>query len=423
MAEQRDMIDEIIDFQDDWRALQNPFGGMMDTLTADPSKQKVWNPGDYKERPRGNAILCLRTSSEVPEACDRCLQACPVDAIKIDGKRVEVTDACIKCGLCTAACPTGVFLSQKLTDRNLYDRVARVAGAYEQCYVTCTRAIGKLGRLPMANEVVLPCVGALCKEIWFSLLADYDNVSVYLPLGICDRCKTQTGEESYAEHIAQAEEWSGGGVGLEVDADAMTHDLTRAYKRSQFISNMARTGAQMALAATPVLSGAKVVAQRIKQHNDQLLAMQRELEKVVGAKSDQNQRRVLTQHRKQLLTTLQHHPRLAEGMEFLVPTCDWSRCTMCGDCSKTCSLHACSLDANGRFSVEVTYCINCGACAIVCPEDALTMEPCDPHELVIPDPEAEKLAERRAELAKKKEEARAKLNRGLDALESLADAE
>lgn len=422
MAENRDMIDDLIDIQEDWRAVSNPFGGVIDTLTADPSKAnpKVWDPSEYKEQPRANSAMCLSVASESTEVCDRCLAACPVDAIKIEGKRVNITEDCRKCGLCFSVCPTGVFMMQKLTDKALYDRIARVAAAYENCYVTCTRAIGRLGRLPMGNEVVLPCVGMLPTEIWFSLLAGFDNVSVYLPLDICDRCRTITGEDVYVFQIGQAEEWSGGSVGLEPDADAMTHDLTRAYKRSQFVSNLARTGANVAMASTPVLSGAKLVAQRIKAHNDRLLAMQRELEKAVGSRSDQNHRRVLTQHRKQLMTTLQRHSSLIKNMELLVPSCDRSYCTMCGDCVKACTVNACALDSSGHFSVEPAYCVNCEACVIVCVEGALSMVPCDMNELVMPDPEAEKLAERRAELAKKKQEVRETLERGLDALENLA---
>ena len=39
-------------------------------------------------------------------------------------------------------------------------------------------------------------------------------MEVYLPFGICDRCRTTTGEEGYVTNIGQAEEWSGRAVGL-----------------------------------------------------------------------------------------------------------------------------------------------------------------------------------------------------------------
>ena len=40
MAEQRDMLDDLIDISENWQALSNPFGSVVDTLTMDPSKVK-----------------------------------------------------------------------------------------------------------------------------------------------------------------------------------------------------------------------------------------------------------------------------------------------------------------------------------------------------------------------------------------------
>ncbi len=418
MAEQRDMLDDIIDIQRDWQAVSNPFGGVLDSLTQDPSKVKQWDPGEYKEVPRANSVMCLQVASGCVDACSRCLDVCPTDSITITDKRVVIHGSCRKCGLCSSVCPTGAFLTTKLAQKTLYDRVARVAGAYDVCYVTCTRA---LGRLPLGNEVVLPCVGAMPAEVWFSLLSEYGNISVYLPLGICDRCRTITGEETYAQLISQAEEWSGEAMGLEVEEGELNHELSRAYRRSQFVSSMAQAGTMLVTRGVPVLAGAQAVAKRIKNHSDKLLEMQRTLEAAVGAKTDQSRRRVLTQGRKLVLTTLQQYPELAENFHLEVPVCDRSLCTMCGDCAKACPVHACDIDDAGRFYVEPTYCINCGACAQTCIEDALTMEPFDSQQLVVPDPNAEKLAERRAEAERRRQEAKEKLRHGLEVIEQMAD--
>ena len=364
--------------------------------------------------------MCLQVTAQSDEVCGRCLEACPTAAIEIfpAAKKVKITDDCRKCGLCSAVCPVDAFLTTKLASKVLYDRIARVASAYEQAYITCTRA---LGRLPKNNEIVLPCVGAVPTEVWFSLLAEYSNLSVYLPLGICDRCRTVTGEAVYADSIAEAEELADNTVGLEVDASEMTHEYTRAYKRSQFVGNMARAGMTVATKGVPILAGAQAVAKRLKDHNAQLMNVQRQIEKAVGAKTDQSKRRVLTQERKLVVAALQKRPELAENFQPRVPVCDWSLCTMCGECAKACPLHACDLDASGHFSVEPAYCVGCEACMIACPECCIEMEPCSPQELVIPDEDAEKLAERRAELEKRKEEMREQLKRGMHVVEHLVE--
>lgn len=421
VAEKRDFLDDIIDIQADWQAVSNPLGGMLDTLTAEPGEERVWDPSAYKEKPRTNSAACVRVASKNEAACSRCLDVCPSHAIKISESRVTVSDACRKCGLCLAACPTAAFIGNKLAPKALYDVVARVASAYDMCYLTCTRAIGKTGRFPKGNEIVLPCVGVFSHEVLFSLLAEYDNLSVYLPTGVCDRCRTTTGEEFYVEQIGIAEEWSQETMGLEEDAAALTHELTRAYRRSQFVSSVTQAGTNLVTKVNPALAGARAVANKLKAHGDQLLQVQRSLEKAVGVKTDQRQRRILGQERRLMLTALQRNPELAQTVELPVPVCDRSRCTMCGDCVSACSVHACALDEGGRFSVEAAYCKSCGACAVVCPEHALTMEPVDAKELVIVDENAERTAKKRAELEKSKQEARERAKHALDRLERLAD--
>ncbi len=39
--------------------------------------------------------------------CETCVEACPVEAIKmVDGKAVVDADTCVDCGQCVDACPT-----------------------------------------------------------------------------------------------------------------------------------------------------------------------------------------------------------------------------------------------------------------------------------------------------------------------------
>ena len=232
MAEKRDLLDDIIDIQDNWGAIQNPLGDVASTLIQDPATVKVYDPSDYKVKPRVNSIFCVTCSTRDPKACTRCLDVCPVDAITIRGSSVKVDDRCRKCGLCATVCPTEVFICGSQAPLQLYKQVAEVASKYEDCYVTCTRA---LGRLPKENEVLLPCVGAISEELWFALLCEYPNLSVYLPVGICDRCRTTTGEERYGDAIAAAEELSGESVGLEVDERRLNHEQSRAYRRLSLI--------------------------------------------------------------------------------------------------------------------------------------------------------------------------------------------
>lgn len=424
MAQKRDILDDLIDIQSDWQALSNPFGDIADSLTADPSKVKVFNPADYKEKPFANSNRCLRTASENADVCTRCMDVCPVDAITVHNKSVLIGEDCRKCGLCAAACPTETISTRRHMPRQVYDQIARKASAYEQCYVTCTRA---LKRLPKDNEVVLGCVGSISRELWFSLLADYDNISIYLPLGICDRCKTTTGEEFYCDAIGQAEEWAQASMGLEVDQDNMTHELTREYKRSQFMSSAIHSAERLLTRTNPALAGAQAVAKKISDHATRIDALQKQLEAAVGAKTSNNRQRVLTQSRKLMMGALQHDEGLAKYVQLEVPAVDTSKCTMCGECSKVCTTRALDLDMNGHITVQSAYCVSCAACVAVCEDGALAMKPMDVGELVVPDKAAEELARKKAqakaEAQKYIEQGKKQLNRAADVLEGMSDDE
>ena len=68
--------------------------------------------------------------------------------------------------------------------------------------------------------------------------------------------------------------------------------------------------------------------------------------------------------------------------------------------------------------------MSCEACAKVCEDGALAMEPMDVRELIVPDKAAEevrrKKAQAKAEAQKYFEQGKKQLNRAADALESLS---
>ena len=396
MAEKHDLLDDIIDITNNWGAVSKPVETVMNGISFDPETAPQWDPSKYKERPRPNSVRCLSVASKDPKACTKCQDVCPVNAISITETALTVNESCRKCGLCAAVCPTEAFLIQKLMPKTLYNSIAKQAASHDHVYITCTRA---LGRIPKENEIVLPCVGALSKELWFSLFMEYDNISVYLPLGVCDRCRTTTGEEAYTDAISYAEELTGAACGLEVDEKALDHEYSRAYKRSQFLGQVARTGTNLVAGHNAAINGAQAVAQRIQNHTKRVNELTRSLEQAVGVQNSQHHRRMLTQRRELVMAALQK-----------------SKCTMCGDCTEACVLHAIELDRDGKIQIEPAYCVGCGVCARVCKEGALEMHPTDGSALVVPDPHAEEIERERAEVRKLKQQGKKVLDSSLKAL-------
>lgn len=424
MAIERDFLDEMIELQKDWKAVSNPLGTLSRALMEEEKPEKPWVPGEYKFRPRGNSSACPSCVGKSLDYCTACLDVCPVDAIRIENGTLLISDTCRKCGLCLAACPVDAITDGHNTPRKIYDRIMKAAASHEMAYVTCTRA---LGRNPEDNEVVLPCVGIVPSSVWFAILADYPNVSVYLPVGICDRCRTTTGEEFYVDQIGTAEEKTTRSVGLEVEEGALNREKRRSFERREFMDSLIRTGERAIAFTNPALASAKAVASRVAEHTKQINQLQRTLEEACGPINSQRKRRLLTQKRSVELAVLQDHPRLAERLGVTVPVCDMSKCTMCGECATICPTHTVELDEGGRFIVETAYCMSCEACIKACPENALTMVQANTDDLVIPDPEAERLAKEaeraREEIDKLKEKGREQLKRAGDVLEQLDDEE
>lgn len=420
-SDERDFLDELIDLQSDWQAFSHPLGDIASSLMEDPEKKKRWNPADYKEVPTVNSMRCVHMSMHDSSICTRCLDICPTDSIHIGEKTIKIDETCRKCGLCSAVCPADALFVRSRMPKNLYEMVARKASAYKHCYITCTRA---LGRLPYGNEVVLACVGLIPRDVWFALLADYNNISVYLPTGICEKCRTVTGEEMLADEIAAGEEWADATVGLEVDEADLDHEYTRAYKRSQFVSSALHAGERLMTGVNPALAGAKAIAAKMQDHAKRVNALTSTLENAVGARTSANKQRMLTARRKIMLEALQRTPSLAACITGLeVPVCDSSICTMCGDCATACATHAIEVDKRGNVHVEAPYCTNCGFCVSACPEGALSLVPLDARELVVPDPYAEEIAKKKAEAKAEAKKLVAKgkkqLNKVGDLLESL----
>lgn len=211
---------------------------------------------------------------------------------------------------------------------------------------------------------------------------------------------------------------------LEVDPKQLKCEKRREYERKEFMDNVVRKTGLAVSKLTPATAALATVTQRLKDHTNKLKAIESTLSTACGT-TTQRRRRVLTQSRELLLSTLRDHPELAGNIEVSTPVCDFEKCTACGECVRLCPTNACDLLGSGRFALEPAYCVGCGLCAEACEDHALTMESHDASDLVVPDPDAEqkrKDAERaRAEAEKAKAEAKVKLNKLLDQVEKLDD--
>lgn len=225
-----------------------------------------------------------------------------------------------------------------------------------------------------------------------------------------------------AEHIGAAEELAAKGMGVEVDERALDHTKNHDFERKEFINSLGKQGMNALSAVNPAVAAARSITKKLDENTRRINALTRSLEGA-AAPAPARARRVLTQRRQLLLTTLQRHPKYAVRLHPQRPVCDSEKCTMCGECVNACPVHACELSDNGIFKVEAAYCNECGACLAACGEHALAFEPYNASELVVPDKEEierkKRQAEQKAEVEKLKKQGMEQLKRGLDFLDSL----
>ncbi|APD09526.1 MULTISPECIES: 4Fe-4S binding protein [Thermus] len=132
-------------------------------------------------RPRYTESRCLLYKNSVG-GCDRCYQACPKGAVRLEGWRVELDEVlCTGCGLCTGVCP-GLALEYPLGA--IQEALIRGKGQ-----LRCSKAEGK-------GEEVL-CLGRLTPGLLAEAGSRFGRV--VLARGDCARCPI--GGPAVPEHL------------------------------------------------------------------------------------------------------------------------------------------------------------------------------------------------------------------------------
>lgn len=401
-----DFLDELINMKKEFQAITGDINNEMSDLAnggTGASAEPVWTPSDYKVVPKGNSAMCVRCKK--PDAsCDLCQQVCPTDSIYFDDDgALEIKADCRKCGLCVAACPTDAIVSSMHGPRAVYDKVCKAAEANEMVYVTCTRA---LGHCPDAAEIVLPCVGVISPDVWYAILCEYGNVGVFLPRGICEKCRTTTGEDFYTENITIGESWSGESVDLVERERDLVLEVDHQAERKDFVNSSMKSLGMNAAKINPLTAKLARAAEKISAHSKQIAELQKSLDRMCGAQSAIEKKRVLTNPRQLMLVALANHPETAENILLDLPIAN-DKCDGCGECAEMCPTAA--IDVIGGMAVVLsTHCVACALCMDVCPKGAIEFEEIDGTRLIVDDPEARKKIEEEEQAKKAREEAREK---------------
>ncbi|GFN23411.1 DUF362 domain-containing protein [Thermanaeromonas sp. C210] len=146
-----------------------------------------------------HAERCVRRFS--PRAtCRRCLEACPVDAVKLTGEGVKIGE-CNRCGLCTAVCPTEALQDPERTPAFFLARGREILQTYGQVGFVCFPR-GKEARMG-SHLIGVTCLGGIPVEVVVALATE--GKVVFSRQGQeCTSCPLARGGEIWEELLALA---------------------------------------------------------------------------------------------------------------------------------------------------------------------------------------------------------------------------
>jgi ferredoxin len=292
--------------------------------------------------------LCLNIRSG-RRLCQACEDICPVQGIQQNGKLVEIT-ACISCGLCAVACPTGVL-------DQLWNGFVRVINLsrdkHQYIWLTCHKAG------PFKNAVRINCLGELTPELIFYLLNQgIDRVNIYYQPELCQDCQCQTGQANWVKTLAKLK-----------SIYPSDNDCLRVH--STIPESAAKVNSQLDYSRREALRSLGGEAKQIMR------------ELIGGASEIDGSNRFaqsMSLRRKLFRYVVSHlEPEKVEMMEpgYLRHPEINEECTFCGSCTTLCPSGAMSRQETPtgfNITVDPTVCNMCGLCADICPAYAITVD-------------------------------------------------
>ena len=300
-----------------------------------------------------NPEICAHGRSG-KQACTRCIDACPAEAIVSFGEQVQVNPyLCQGGGVCAAVCPSGAMTYAYPVAGELLHAIQsllrdyRGAGGSAPSLLIHDEASGATLDGELASgmpERVLPVaieeVGSAGMDVWLACLAYGAEAVVLLT---CDRTPPQV-IEALQEQLATAQ--------------AILAGFGYAEARLRLVNGDQPAAALQALSALPAgqaRHAATFVAPRADKRGTLRLALQ---------------------HLQAYAPAAKRVTALPAGAPFGEVRVEATACTLCMSCVSVCPTHA-LLDGRGlpQLNFREWNCVQCGLCERTCPEDAITLAP------------------------------------------------
>jgi len=287
--------------------------------------------------PQYTAERCLVVTRASNIACRACVDACPHDAVRVVGLRVEVDGVdCTGCGLCVRACPSEALEQRKSLTAASPVRCSRVKGSVQS--VQCLAKLSPGDLLHVADR----------------------SGKALLGRGDCSSCRVggPSVPATLAATAARAEELAaalGRGVDVEV----------------RQVERLDQVGPGERLSRRALLTGGLREAGQVAA--DALAP----LERVLPAPEAEPGLKDMPRERSRLVEALRAaDPPPATRVPFRLPRVA-DGCILCPLCTKACPTDALRRELTpegGRLLLDPERCLGCDACVPACPVKVVSMD-------------------------------------------------
>ncbi|WP_053362681.1 4Fe-4S binding protein [Bacillus sp. FJAT-27251] len=339
---------------------------------------KLANVMDKKMSPlQIEANLCTKIISHKSE-CHSCMEHCPTKSISIEKNEIVIDEHCLECGLCTTLCPTNAIYTQRPSLNQWISDTISTCKQNEKVYLHCDKVT-----LPAqdAVSVKISCLGGIPREAWLAISGECSGqLSIYHPADICQGCEISCGESVWRKEMQQGEAMSSRQLQITSTIEQPKQPAQYDQKRRAFFSSLfSEVKATHKLAVKEWLADDKVQTYQDKMKNDPVLRLEREWQNiandVVEKITDEATYPYMTK-RKVLLAEVRKNEALQSRCDIRLPEIS-PDCTLCGACALLCPTNALVL-TRGEESESITLhpsrCVDCHLCEEICYFKSITLK-------------------------------------------------